>query len=231
MTVLFISPTVDSKGNSSPAFHQPVFSNLGENMHRIVLAAITVGVALTSLPALADDYQAVFQSVDQNHLQTFLKDMSGSNPVTVGDETFTISERYTPESKAHFRKYWTAYFQSLGLQVNALNYDTQYNLESQGHNVEAILPGKSADSVVVIVHYDSIGPHGADNPGVDDDMTGMSTMLETARILTPYGARLQHTVRFVAADYEEWGDLEGSAITPSTSRTFRTNRDSKLFRP
>jgi hypothetical protein len=34
--------------------------------------------------------------------------------------------------------------------------------------------------------------------------------METARILTQYKSQLQYTVRFVAADYEEWGDLEGA---------------------
>lgn len=174
----------------------------------LALAACTVIGPTTA--AFADDYQTIFQAVDQTRLLGVLKDMSGSNSVTVNGETFTISERYTPASKANFRKYWTAYFQALGMQVNTLAYDTQYNIESQGHNVEAILPGKSADSIVIIVHYDSIGPHGSDTPGVDDDMTGMSTMLETARLLKPLQSRLQHTVRFVAADYEEWGDLEGS---------------------
>src|SRR6185437_12886730 len=38
----------------------------------------------------------------------------------------------------------------------------------------------------------------------------MTEQMETARILSQYKGRLQHTVRFVAADYEEWGDLEGA---------------------
>ena len=43
-------------------------------------------------------------------------------------------------------------------------------------------------------------------------MTGMAEQMETARLLTPLAAagKLEHTVRFVAADYEEWGDLEGA---------------------
>jgi Zn-dependent M28 family amino/carboxypeptidase len=180
------------------------------NRFGLTVALATLAIAGQSTAVLADDYQTVFQDVNQTHLISLLKDMSGVNPVTVNGETFTISERYSAASKTNYRKYWTAYFQSLGLQVNALNYDTQYNIETQGHNLEAILPGKSADSIVIIVHYDSIGPHGADNPAVDDDMTGMSTMLETARILKTYQGQLQHTVRFVAADYEEWGDLEGA---------------------
>ncbi|HLZ10916.1 MAG TPA: M28 family peptidase, partial [Chloroflexota bacterium] len=81
-------------------------------------------------------------------------------------------------------------------------------------NLEAILPGASKDTFVIIVHYDSIGPFGqeAQNPGVDDDMSGMTILMETARVLSGYAGRLQHTVRFVAADYEEWSapGLEGA---------------------
>ncbi len=45
-------------------------------------------------------------------------------------------------------------------------------------------------------------------------MTGMSTSLETARIVSEYlrsgKAKLKYTLRFVAADYEEWGGLDGA---------------------
>jgi hypothetical protein len=169
-------------------------------------------LALTSSAWAGIDpvYLDIYHQVNQSNLVAKLKDMSGVNPVTVAGETFTISNRYLPAGKENFRKYWTAYYQSLGMQVNALNYKTQYNIETEGHNLEAILPGKSTDSVVILVHYDSIGPHGADNPGVDDDMTGMAIQLETARILAARKGLLQNTVRFVAVDYEEWGSLEGS---------------------
>ena len=36
---------------------------------------------------------------------------------------------------------------------------------------------REAPSFIIIVHYDSIGPFGAEtsNPGADDDMSGMAT--------------------------------------------------------
>ena len=73
---------------------------------------------------------------------------------------------------------------------------------------------KSADSIVIIIHYDSMGRilQEKSNPAVDDDMTGMAMMLETARILAPLQAQLHYTIRFVAADFEEWATpgLEGA---------------------
>jgi hypothetical protein len=158
-----------------------------------------------------DVYKEVFAAVDNDHIQTLVKDMSGVNPVTVGGETFSITDRYSPASKANYRKYWTNYFKSLGMPVQELAYSNSHrNGEAQGHDLEAVLKGSSPDSVVVIVHYDSIGPNGADNPGADDDMSGMATLMETARLLAARKGKLQHTVRFVAADYEEWGGLEGA---------------------
>lgn len=159
-------------------------------------------------------YKEIFDAVDATKLQGLLKDMCGVNPVTANGSTFTIKDRYLPASKANYRSYWSSYFTSLGLSPQTLTYTTQSGAETSGHNVEAVLPGKVKDSVVILVHYDSIGPHGADNPGADDDMTGMATLMETARILSQYKGRLQHTVRFVATDYEEWStlNLEGARM-------------------
>jgi hypothetical protein len=184
----------------------------GGNMKNRSLFVVTFAL-LAALPASfaqADVYQDVFNNVSQANIQKLMKDMTGDNTVTVDSKVFAITDRYLPASKANFRAYWEAYYRNLGLTVNEMPYKTQYNIETQGHDVEAILPGKSADSIVIIVHYDSMGPHGSDNPAVDDDMTGMSMQMETARILKSYAGRLQYTVRFVAADYEEWGDLEGA---------------------
>jgi Zn-dependent M28 family amino/carboxypeptidase len=144
-----------------------------------------------------------------------LQEMTGATPVDIGGQQQLITNRYSPASKALFRQYWMQYYTFLGMQVTESAYTTQHNNgEAQGHNVEAVLPGKDADSVVIIVHYDSIGPAGQEtqNPGVDDDMTGMATQLETARILASQRDKLQHTIRFVAADYEEWSNpgLEGA---------------------
>ncbi len=160
-------------------------------------------------------YQQVFASVSQSHLQQLLQESSGLVPVTVNGSTFMISNRYAPAAKQQFRAYFIQYFQSLGISAQEMSYPTQHSIgETQGHDVEAILPGKSKDSVVIIVHYDSIGPSGQEtsNPGTDDDMSGMSILLETARILAAHQAELQHTVRFVAADYEEHSNpgLEGA---------------------
>ena len=162
-------------------------------------------------------YGQIFAEVNQANLMNLLKDMTGTNTVKIGSESIQITERYSAQGKKKFRSYFTDYFQKLGLEVKTLSYPTTHTeIETEGHNVEAILRGESPDSVVVIVHYDSMGSYGEEtaNPAVDDDMTGMAISLETARILSEYvnsgRAKLKYTVRFVAADFEEWGGLEGA---------------------
>jgi Zn-dependent M28 family amino/carboxypeptidase len=176
-----------------------------------------------------DVYKDVFASVDNARISSLLSDMSGVNPVKVGGETFTISERYSPAAKANYRKYWINYFKSLGMKTTELPYANSHgNGESQGHDLEAVLPGASPDSVVIIVHYDSIGPSGPDNPGADDDMSGMATLMETARILAARKGKLARTVRFVAADYEEWGGLEGARAYAKSIKALAERKGFKI---
>jgi Zn-dependent M28 family amino/carboxypeptidase len=95
-----------------------------------------------------------------------------------------------------------------------------------------VVPGKSADSVVVIVHYDSIGPAGQEtsNPGVDDDMSGMAAMLEAARLLSDPCRHAANTLRFVASDYEEQTNpgLEGARQYASYIKNLSTTQGFKL---
>lgn len=158
-------------------------------------------------------YKQVYDEVDSARLETLLRQLTGYDPVTVAGRSVAITERYSPAGKANFRAFWLQYFQNLGIPAREMAYPTRHHLgETNGHNLEAVLEGKSKDSVVVIVHYDSMGPRSnpTGNPAVDDDMTGMAISMETARLLAARRDRLQKTVRFVAADYEEQGALEGA---------------------
>jgi hypothetical protein len=166
-------------------------------------------------PKVSDPVRAIYQAVDPAHLQQYLRAGSGVDPLTLDGGTARIQNRFSPQAKTMFRAYFTQHMQALGLDVHEMPYTTRHSIgETEGHNVEAILPGTSTDSVVVIVHYDSIGPVGSEssNPGADDDMTGMATMMEAARVLSASCVTRAKTIRFVAADYEEQGNpgLEGA---------------------
>jgi hypothetical protein len=161
-------------------------------------------------PAAGDPYAEIFATVDRARLETLLRDMTGYNAVDIGGAQVRIAERYTPASKALWRAYWTRYMTALGATVREQTFPVA-NLvgETQGHNLEAVFPGRSADSLVAIVHYDSTGAPGkeAQNPGVDDNMTPMAIEMEAARLLAMRAHAL--TLRFVATDYEEITTLAG----------------------
>ena len=70
-------------------------------------------------------------------------------------------------------------------------------------NVEGVLPGKTADEIILSAHYDSVSR----SPGAGDDASGCGVAITTAADLrrTP----LSHTVRVVLFDGEETR-LDGS---------------------
>jgi hypothetical protein len=121
-----------------------------------------------------DPLQAIFDSVDKTQLLARLDELTGANPVTVNGNTFRITDRWSPAAKTNFRAYWTQYFTGLGATVNEQTFPVP-NLvgETEGHNVEAVLPGQSADTVVIIV------------PCHSDSITGKETMNSTSEETTP----------------------------------------------
>ena len=157
-----------------------------------------------------DPYSALYAGVDPARLDGVLADMTGYNAITLAGASTKISERYTPANKAKWRAYWTAYMTALGATVNEIDFPVK-NLvgETTGHDLEAVFPGASPDSIVAIVHYDSTGAKGKEalNPGVDDNMTPMAIQMEAARLLAHRD--LDHTLRFAATDYEEITTIEG----------------------
>jgi hypothetical protein len=155
---------------------------------------------------------SVFDSVDKANLQKLLGEITGAVPVTVGGQSYRITERWSPEGKKRFRDYWAQYFTGLGATVQELPFPVVNQVgETEGHNVEAVLPGQSADSVVIILHYDTVGikGHERENPGADDAGSGIVMQMEAARIFVKQSRH--YTIRFVAADYEELTDLAGDA--------------------
>jgi hypothetical protein len=175
-------------------------------------AAVAIDAApIPDAAPAVDHLKQIFDEVDGARITQTLRELAGDVPVVVNGATITLGERFDDAGRQNFRDYWTQTMQGLGLEINPMHYQAT-NHPRAGDNVEAILRGPSPDSLIVIVHYDSIGPRGTEtaNPGVDDDMSGMSIMLETARLFVAHKAQLGLTVRFVASDEEELGGLAGA---------------------
>lgn len=107
--------------------------------------------------------------------------------------------------KGFFRSYFEQQMDALGIPWSEIAYPTAHTIgETEGHDVEAILPGASADTVVV-VHYDSTGKlqHETENPGADDDATGLASLLGRTARAGRRGARLRSRDPPVAGPNDE----------------------------
>ncbi|MGE5181873.1 MAG: M28 family metallopeptidase [Acidobacteriota bacterium] len=162
-----------------------------------------------SLPTGDPQSSSIWDRVDARELGARLAELTGEAQVSVDGATYSITNRWSPLAKQRFRAYWTAYMTSLGADVSEVTFPVSSALagETTGHDLEAVLPGRSPDSVVIVVHYDTVGVAGSEraNPGADDDGSGLAMQLEAARIFAQITDRA-NTVRFVAADYEEISD-------------------------
>lgn len=83
----------------------------------------------------------------------------------------------------------------------------------KGVNLIGIMPGlnyhQGGDNILVVgAHYDTTTM----SPGVNDNGSGMTALLECARILSPKMGDLNNTIIFVAFDQEEKGCLGSMAF-------------------
>jgi len=117
------------------------------------------------------------------------------------------------EENARIRDYLVQTLQSYGYET-ALQEDYLFSGDSNlrfPQNIYARLKGNnSTGAVMLMAHYDSV-PFG---PGAADDITGVSTIVETARALKS-GPPLRNDVIFLLTDGEEAGLLGAKAFLQS----------------
>jgi Zn-dependent M28 family amino/carboxypeptidase len=95
-------------------------------------------------------------------------------------------------------------------KMGGLNIKLEVSNESfknQTSNIVAELKGKNEDEIVLIgAHYDCHD----DSPGALDNGTGVTTLLELARILSQSGVEFEKTIRFVFFGVEEMATVGSS---------------------
>ncbi len=153
-------------------------------------------------------------TVSTEEILATMVDLQGMGAVDGG----TIGSRYYASSgNVMAAEYLFRRFESYGLTAAYEDFVTDDGLLAL--NVVAELPGRDPSQTYVIMgHFDSMNS-GGDNtvaPGADDNATGISGMLEIARVLAGY--ELEHPVRFFATNVEEVG-LQG--VQAFASRAFR----------
>ncbi|XP_042231081.1 uncharacterized protein LOC121872395 [Homarus americanus] len=122
-----------------------------------------------------------------------------------------------PLNKMAVSAYISQKFDSFGLMVvehvfSAAEYILWYNEPMEGKNIIGILPGRlwgtPEDTPMVLgAHLDTV----AGTPGLNDNGSGLSALVEVARVLASSGCSFKFSIFFVAFDLEEIG-TQGSLM-------------------
>ncbi len=164
------------------------------------------------------DIDSIISKVSLQSISLFDRQLSGDTLAIVGGMPYTIISRYW-ESEGNLKAahYIFEKFQSLGYQPQ---YDT-YSVS--GMNVLAKKIGTKYPNqyFIICAHYDDgplIAPPYSDTiPGADDNASGVSAVLEAARVLYPYS--FDYTILFAAWDEEErWMYGSGAYADSAFSR-------------
>ena len=138
----------------------------------------------------------------QNILDNMLLTHTGDNRGFVWNSS---QEAYYPSADHDTaRDTILSWFTGLGLVASLDPFTFNSNSYRGCNNVIGLLPGRITPDRVYVIggHYDSV-----DNPGADDNASGVAGVMEAARILADLP--MASTVMFVAWDGEEKG-LKGS---------------------
>jgi len=124
-------------------------------------------------------------------------------------ESYFSRARYLQKDKQPSVQYTIQTWKELGIQVElqpTIIFDTENGQITKeiGFNVIGILPGRHFDTdadrwILIGAHYDTVSV----TNGVDDNGSGMSALLESARILAGQCHDNAYTILFVAFDFEE----------------------------
>lgn len=95
---------------------------------------------------------------------------------------------FTPAALEDAARYIERTLATIGYEVQRQRFETKYG---EVRNIEVVLPGRTAEALIVGAHYDSV----AGSPGANDNGSGVAAALELARVLR--SASLRRTLRFV----------------------------------
>lgn len=158
-------------------------------------------IAALSLPAGRADVLTIVNQVRLDSYRAFLDNQLYTHN---GDSRGPAGPQHDP-ARTNIYNIFSSYGLTTSLDPFTYGGSTYYN-------VTAILPGRVNPNSYLILgaHYDS-----ANNPGADDDASGVAGLLEAARVLSSYA--FASTLVFAAFDLEELG-LLGSAAWAGSAK-------------
>jgi len=153
----------------------------------------------TNLFSQSPVVQQIINSVNQDSLIHFVKELSGVVPTIINGTSQTILSRHKNQpGNALAETYIKQKLQSYGLTT------TIQSFSSTGKNVYGVQPGTEFPNkkYIICAHFDDM-PTGTTAPGADDNASGTSAVIEAARIFSQY--TFPFTIIYALWDEEEQG--------------------------
>lgn len=153
--------------------------------------------------------ELVEKSIVEGHLEY----LTGIRPILYD---YKIRDRFEAANKELSRLYLVRYLQSLGLQVFLEKFDG-------GVNILAEIKGTSKPNEFfeVTAHYDTANDK---VPGADDNGSGVTSVLEIARIFSKFPPK--RSLKLVFMDMEETGKLGSQHHADGLKKEFFSNSNS-----
>ena len=143
--------------------------------------------------------QQIINSVNQDSLIQYVKELSGVVPTIINGTPQTIVSRHKLQpGNALAETYIKQKLQSYGLTTTIQSFSTT------GKNVYAVQPGTEFPNqkYIVCAHFDAM-PSGSVAPGADDNASGTAAVIEAARIFSQHS--FPYTIVYALWDEEEQG--------------------------
>jgi len=154
--------------------------------------------------------ETICQEITDSSLTLIDRQLSGDTCAIISGVNDTIKTRHSNYPDNHLAaQYILEKFQFYGISSELQQYDPN------GYNVVATITGSvfPDEQYIICAHYDDM-PSGSIAPGADDNASGVSAVLEAARVLSQHS--FDYTLKFIAFDEEEQG-LIGSRAYADTA--------------
>lgn len=212
---LFLPLTACSLIESPPTVQMPtpVATAVPWDANQIPSVDVVVDPASDIVPAIDPDIQSLIDSVSQQQLMGYVQTLEGFGTRSI------FSETQNPDFGIGAARQWIFNeFTRVGngrLRVEFQEFPLNYNgVLANPANVVATLPGseESNQAIIIMAHYDNRSYEILDGeslaPGANDNASGVSLLLETARLLS--SREWDNTIIFVALAAEEQGTYGAS---------------------
>lgn len=155
--------------------------------------------------------QQVLNSISQDSLVFFVRELTGNVPTIVNGQNVTIVSRHKNNAANELAKdYIRQKLQQYGLNTTIQNFSTTGN-NVLGTKLGTQYPNRK---FIICAHYDNM-PSGSVAPGADDNASGTAAVIEAARVLSQYS--FPYTLVFALWDEEEQG-LVGATYYATQAR-------------